>query len=174
MPEHFRVLMDLDAAAVGAAAVAPGDGIVARNRTGRVIQRAEDRRVPPQVRSIIGTDALHSLRADHFAVHPEVLVHFGPPAHGAHRGVGVGQREMAARRVEQVQVEVLRQVLPQPHALVVELHAFGRQIVGADDGRIAAGIAAADVALLEHRDVGDAVIAGQIVGGRQSVTAGRR
>ena len=65
-----------------------------------------------------------------------------------------------------------RQVLPQPHALVVELHAFGRQIVGADDGSVAAGIAAAEVALVEHGDVADAVVAGQIIGGRQTVTAG--
>src|SRR3546814_8067992 len=45
------------------------------------------------------------------------------------------------------------------------------QVVGAHDGGVAADVAAADPALLQQRHVGDAVIARQIVCGRQSVPA---
>ena len=36
---------------------------------------------------------------------------------------------------------------------------------------VAADVAGADVALLEHRDVGDAVLAGEVVGGGEAVRA---
>src|SRR5713226_9266923 len=45
------------------------------------------------------------------------------------------------------------------------------QVVRPYDRGVAAGIAAAQPALLEHGDVGDAVIPGEIVGGRQTVAA---
>ena len=42
---HLGLLVDLDAALVGAAAIAPGHRVVPRDRAGRVVQRAQDRRV---------------------------------------------------------------------------------------------------------------------------------
>src|SRR6266481_6662284 len=54
--------------------------------------------------------------------------------------------------------------------MVVECGALIEQVVGADDGGVAAGVAAADPALLEHRDVGEAVLAGEVVGRSQPVT----
>src|SRR6267154_320324 len=54
--------------------------------------------------------------------------------------------------------------------MVVECGALIEQVVGADDGGVAAGVAAADPALLEHRDVGEAVLAGGVVGRSQPVT----
>src|SRR5258705_11045505 len=71
-----------------------------------------------------------------------------------------------------MQIEPWRESPPQPHALVVELHALGRQIVGADDGRVATGVAATEVTLLEDGDVGDPMVARQIVGRRAAVTSG--
>jgi len=61
-------------------------------------------------------------------------------------------------------VESLDRCLPQPDRMVVECGALIEQVVGADDGGVAAGVAAADPALLEHRDVGGAVLAGDVVG----------
>jgi hypothetical protein len=52
--EHFGLLVDLDAALVGAAAVAPGHRVVAGHRARRVVQGAEDGAWPAQDRSIIG------------------------------------------------------------------------------------------------------------------------
>ena len=82
-----------------------------------------------------GTRGLHVLGLD-VLVYPQVLVHLGPPAHGAQRAVGVRQREVAALGVEEVVVEVAREVGEQPDALVVELHPLERQVVRADDRRV--------------------------------------
>ena len=76
---------------------------------------------PPQLMSIIGNAALDEGRIDGFGAHAEVLVDLRAPAHGAHRRIGVRQGVVAARRIEQVQIEIFRQVLPEAHALVVEL-----------------------------------------------------
>ena len=168
---HGRLLVNLDAAAVGLAGVAPGHRVVPHDRARRMIERAHDRRVAAARQIDVRADAVDFLGRDHVAVHAQVLVHLGPPAHGAQRALGVGQREVPALGVEQVDVQVLRQLGKEPHAFLVELDPFDRQIVGADDGRVAAGVAAADVALVEHGDVGHAVVAGQVVGDAQAVPA---
>ena len=134
-------------------------------------QRAENRRVAAAAHIDGGNAALDEGRVDGFGTHTIVFVDLGPPAHGAHRRVGVGERVMAARRIEQVQIEIFTQVLPQAHTLVVEFHTFGREVIRADDGGVTPGIAAADISLFQHRHVADAVVAGQIVRGRQSMTA---
>ena len=163
--------MNLDAAPVGTPAITPGDSIVTRDRTGRVIKRADDGRMSA-ARDVHHRHRFpHRLGVDRLARDPEVLVYFGAPAHRAHGRVRVRQRVVAAGRIKQIEIEILRQVLPQPHALVVELHAFGRQIVGADDRRVAGGIAAAEVALLQDGDIPDAVVAREIVRGCQSMPA---
>jgi transcriptional regulator GlxA family with amidase domain len=56
-------------------------------------------------------------------------------------------------------------VVVEPRALVIE-------IVRADDGGVAPGVAAAEPALVDHRDVGDPVLLGEIVGGAEPVAAG--
>ena len=55
--------------------------------------------------------------------------------------------------------------------MVVKRRAFLEQVVGADDGGVTAGVAAADPALLEHGDVGQAVLLGEVVGRAQAVAA---
>ena len=101
----------------------------------------------------------------------EMLVDLGAPARGAHRRVGMREREVPALRIHDVHVEVVGEVFPERQRFVVEPHALRRQVVGADDGGVAAGVAAAEIALLEDRDIGDAVIAGEVVGGRHPVSA---
>ena len=93
-----------------------------------------------------------------------MFIDLGAPAHGAYCRVRVSQGKVATGRVEQVEIEVFRQVLPQLHRGIVELHALWRQVVGADDGRVAAGVTATDIAFFQHRDTLDAVVARQIVG----------
>ena len=56
---------------------------------------------------------------------------------------------MAAGRIEQIQIEVFAQVLPQAHALVVELDAFGGQVIRADDRGSAASCGPSPVLLDE-------------------------
>jgi len=55
--------------------------------------------------------------------------------------------------------------------VLIDGGAFVPEIVGADDRRVAAGIAAAEPALLDDRDIGDAVLAGEIIRSREAVAA---
>ena len=83
----------------------------------------------------------------------------------------VRQHHDAALREHDVVVERLRQALPQLQRMVVERGALVEQVVGADDGGVAAGVAAADPAFLEHGDVGEPMLLGQVIGGAESMTA---
>ncbi len=84
---------------------------------------------------------------------------------------GVRQHHDAALREHDIVVEILAQPFPQFHRMFVKMRAFIVEIVGADDGGVAPGIAAAEPALFDHRDVGDAVLLGQIIGSTQAMTA---
>src|SRR5713226_513349 len=55
--------------------------------------------------------------------------------------------------------------------MIVEGGTLIEQIIGADDGRVASGVAAADPSFFEHRDVSDPVFLSQVIGRPQSVTA---
>ena len=83
----------------------------------------------------------------------------------------VREHHDAARRVHDVVVELLREVLPQLHRVVVDRDALVEQVVRADDGRVAAGVAAADPALLDDRDVGESVLGGEVIGRAEAVAA---
>src|SRR5882757_11544707 len=55
--------------------------------------------------------------------------------------------------------------------MIVEGGAFVEQIIGADDGRVASGVAAADPAFFQHCDVPESVLLRQVIGRPQSVPA---
>ena len=86
----------------------------------------------------------------------------------------VREHHDAARRIHHVVVELLRQAFPQLQRMLVERRRFLPEIVGADDRRVAPGVAAAEPALLEHGDIGEAVLLGEVIGGREPVPARRR
>src|SRR3546814_18089193 len=74
-------------------------------------------------------------------------------------------------REHDVVVEVPREALPQLHGVLVEMRVGRQQVVGAHDRRVAPDVAAAEPPLLQHRDPGDAVVLGEIVGGGEPVPA---
>ena len=78
----------------------------------------------------------------------------------------------AALREHDVVVQVLRQVLPEVEGVVVEPGALVVEVVRADDRGVAPGVAAAEPALVDHRDVGDPVLLREIVGRPEPVAAG--
>jgi hypothetical protein len=144
---------------------------VARDRARRVVERAEHR-VADIVAEMHGRREPGNLgRADHLGIHAEMLVHLGAPAHRAQRGIGMGERQMPALRIHQVECELLGEAAEQRHRFRIEPHAVRRQVVRADDGGVARGVAAGQVALVEHRHPADSPVARQIVRGRQAVPA---
>ena len=102
------LLVNLDAAPRRAHGVAPGDRIVAGDGAGLVIERAENR-IADVVRQIeLGTELRDLVGKDQLGADAEMLVDLGPPAHGADRGVGMGERQVAALGIHDVDAEVVR------------------------------------------------------------------
>ncbi len=167
----LRALVDLDAAAIGGAREAPDDRVVADDPAGRVVERADDR-VRGALREVeLRAELGDSRRVDDARLDPEELVDLGPLLHRDHRAVRVRERQVPVLREHEVEVELVRQALVQPHALAVEGRALGRAVVRADDRRVAPGRARADVRLLEDRDVRDPVALREVVRGREPVRA---
>ena len=84
----------------------------------------------------------------------------------------VREQHHAARREHHVVVQLLRQCRPQPMRVSIDALGGLPQIVGADDGGVAAGIAAAEPAFLQHGDVRHAVLLGHVIGGGEPMSAG--
>ena len=78
---------------------------------------------------------------------------------------------MPLLREQEVEVQLCPEPFVELDAAAVELGSLGRSVVRSDDRRIAPGRAGADVALLEDRDIGDAVVLREVVGGREPVRA---
>ena len=104
--------------------------------------------MPAATQIDLGDGLLDELRADDLGVDAEVLVDLGAPALGAQCGRRVCQGEVAALGVEQVVVEFPRQIAVQIYAELVKARTLFRQVIRADDRRVAAGATVADVALL--------------------------
>src|SRR5262249_19842936 len=105
------------------------------------------------------------------AVDAEELVGFGAFAQGGDAAVGMGEGEVALLREHDVEVEFAGEAFVELDGLVVERDALGGAVVGADDGGVASAGAAAEVALVEDGDAGDAAF-GEVVGDGEAVDAG--
>jgi hypothetical protein len=152
---HRALLDDVDAAGVRRTRVAqataswrtvPAARLQETSEIGkRVVRRAVEVRDPS--RDLV---ARHELRVDAIETHRVAA---------AHRRVHVGRRmhevQHAARAVHHVEVEVLRELLPQLERELVEMRVGVEVVVRAHDRRVAPGVAAAEPALLEHCDVGE-------------------
>ena len=168
---HLDALVDLGAAAARLLGVPPDDGVVPDDPTGRVVERALDRPRHVLADVNLGAELLHFLPVDHAAVDAEQLVHLGALVLHDERAVGVRQREVPVLREHHVEVEIDGELLVELDALRVERGPLGGAVVRADDRRVAPGRSRPDVALLEDRDVGDAVVDREVVRRREAVRA---
>jgi hypothetical protein len=132
----------------------PDHGIARRGR------HVQDRYPAPQL-----------VQAEHFGI--DAVEPHGVAAllHGLHVVLGREQRDQPALAEHEVVVELAGQPLPELERVLVEEGAFVPEVVGAHHGGVAPRVAAAEPALLEHRDPGDAVVLGQVICGRQAVAA---
>ncbi len=167
----LAVLDDVDPARVGGARVAPGNGIVARGAAARLHEAADDRvaraiRAVEQRHEVADLVAAHQLGVD--AIQPHGIA---AALEGVELGGRVREVEHAALAEHDVEVELGAQALPELERELVEMGVGLEPVVRAHDRGVAPGVAAAEPALLEHRDVGDAVLLGEVVGGRQAMAA---
>src|SRR5262249_53906772 len=71
-----------------------------------------------------------------------------------------------------VVIEFQREPFIELDTFIVKGDTLRRAVVGADDGRVPAAGAAAQITLVEERDVGDAVVLAEVVSNGQTVNAG--
>ena len=168
----LAVLDDVDAERVGAARIAPGHGVVAAGAAARLVVGAEDRIAAVGIVVDDRHDLLHLGRRDHAAVEAGEPVGVRGALEGAELVLGLAQHEHAARGEHDVEVQLLRQVLVERASELVDGDRRVLEVVGADDRGVAPGVAAAEPALLDHRDVGQLVVLGEVVGGGEAMAAG--
>src|SRR5438128_1459230 len=77
--------------------------------------------------------------------------------------------EDATLAEEDVVVELLGESFPELQRMLIDRGAIIPEVVGANDGGVASHVAPRQPAPLQHRNISDAMVLGQVVGGRQAV-----
>ena len=167
----FAVLEDVHPQPVGGAGIAPGHGVVPGGAA-PPLERGTQHRIAHVVGDVQGRAVgLRLLRRQPLIVHARGPVGVDVALEHLHVVHRVGQHHHAPLAEHDVVVQLPGQALPQLDGVVVEPRALRKQVVGADDGGVAPGIAAPQPALLDHGDVAHPVLAGQVVGRAQAVPA---
>src|SRR5437867_977746 len=81
------------------------------------------------------------------------------------------QVQHATRAVHHIEVELLRQTFPRLERELVEVRVGVEVVIRADDRRVAAGVTAAQPTLLEHGDILQAMLLGEVVRRREAMAA---
>ena len=170
-PGDLAALQQVDSCRIGAAREAPSDVVVFGDSRARLVGRAEHR-VAEVGRDVDDRAELLDL-VGFQPLGVDAVEHVGLDAAHAVADVLQAVREVEhAALAEQDRVaEVVLEALPQLQRVLVDLGAFIPQIVRPDQRGIAGHVAAREPALLEHGDVGDAVVLHEVMGGRQAVAA---
>jgi hypothetical protein len=137
-----------------------------------MVERGHDRVVRIGLQRHRRHEPLNLLGEDDAAVDAQNLIHLRAFAQAVDAAIRMRQRQVAMLGEHHVEIEVAGELFVELHALLVERDALGGSIVGPDDRRVASAGAAAKVALVQHRHIGDAVVFRQVVGGREPVNAG--
>ena len=85
--------------------------------------------------------------------------------------VGMKQVQYTALANHRVVIEILLEALPQPHAQFVKGDVAGKQVIRANDRRVASHIAGANPTFLNDGHIMNAEFLGEIVSGGEPVTA---
>ena len=75
------------------------------------------------------------------------------------------QVDQPALRMHHVVVEIGLEPFPQLERMGIELRIAFKLVIGPHDGGVAPHIAATQIALFKHGDVGQPVFAGKVIGG---------
>ena len=151
--------------------IAPGHRVVPRGAGARLPEPAEGRVARP-VEVDDRHKLLHPLGADELGRHALQRVGMRGAPVAAHLVLGLRQHDHAARAEHDVVIQILAQPLVEVARLLVDRGGRVLEIVRPDDRRVPPRVAAAKPALLDHRDIGDAVVLAEVIGRGQPVTAG--
>ena len=158
-PRDLTALDHVDAQPIRAAREGPRDVVVLRDAAARLVRRAEHG-IPDMVARLDDrADLLDAVRVDPLRVDAAEAVGVHAAAALAHVAEAVREVQDAALAEQDVVVELLLEPLPELQRVLVDRRALVPEVVRADDRRVAAHVAAAEPPALEHRDIGDAVLA---------------
>src|SRR3984957_19078524 len=162
----------VDAARRRCARITPGDRVVPR-RAAAPLQRCPHDWIADVARDVEDrTEGLGLFGREPFVVNPAQAIGVHVAFSHLHVMGVVRQHHHPAWRIHDVLIELPRQALPQLQRVFIERCRFLPEVIGADDRGVAPGIAAAEPALLQHRDIVEAVLLGEIIGGREPMPAG--
>ena len=143
---------------------------MARGAAARLPERTQDRIARP-----VDIDDRHNLLdaggADKFGFHALQGIGMGGAFIAADLMLCLRQHQHAAGGKHDVVVQILAHGFVKRARLFIDRGGRILQIIRADDGGVAPGIAAAEPALFDHRHIGDSEILSQVIGGRQTVAA---
>ena len=165
------LLDDIDAERVRCPREAPGDGVVARHAPA-ALQRCAKHGIARVGRYVEAGNRLGEFgRTDDLGVDAVEPVGVDAPLDVAHVLQRMAEVVDAALAEHDVVVQIPAQPLPESHRLLVQQRRFGPEIIGADDGGVATGVAPADPAFFEHSDIAHAMVFRQIIRRREAVAA---
>ena len=158
-------------AGVRAAGEPPRHRVVARDPAA-ALERCAQHRVAHVRRGVEdGHHRLDPRRGEHLGVDAVQPDRVDPPRELAQVVEVVREVEHSALAQHDVEVELPAEPLVELQGVLVQMGALVQKVVRPDDGGVAAGVAAPQPALLEHRDVPDAVQLREVVRGREPVAA---
>ena len=156
---------------IGAARIAPGHRIVAHRAAAPLQQAALDRESAHCRNRGTGYISRTASRSSSSASTPSMRMAL-PRRAKASRCGSVWQRLRTPRcETMALKLKSCSRPFPQLHRPFVEGVVAGQHVVGADDRGVAADVAGAEPALLQHRDIGEAMLLGEVIGGRQPMPA---
>jgi hypothetical protein len=170
-PCDLAILDDVDAEIGSSAGIAPGHRIVPHGAGARLHDGAIDRparllRIIEIGQKLLDLAAVEQLRVDAVQAHDVAAPREDIHLHRVHR-----QHDLAALGDHAVEVQLVGQAFPQLHRMLEEGRVAADHVVRADQRCVAAHVAGADVAPLDHRHVGDAVVLGEIIGRGEAMAA---
>ncbi len=150
--------------------IAPGHRIVARGAAARLPEPAQNRVARP-VEIDDRHDFLDAGGRDEFGRHALKRVGLRRALVAPHLVFGLRQHDHATGAEHDVVIEVLAQRLVERARLLVDRRRRVLEVVRANDGGVASRVAAAQPALFQHGDIGDAKIFTKVIGRGQTMPA---
>jgi hypothetical protein len=162
-PGDLAILDDVDPGLIGATGESPCDVVVLGDARPWLIGRAKNR-----IANVVGdvddrAELLDFVRIDPLGVDAVELVGLDAPHALTDVLQAVGEVEHTALLEQDRVVEVVLEAFPQLERMLVDARALVPQVVGPDQGGVAGHVAAGEPTAFQHRDVGDAMVPGQVV-----------
>src|SRR5260370_12030491 len=158
--------MDLEALAISPARITADDGIMANDSPRRMVEPGQDRLVRLLANLHAGNQFADFFHGNKPTINAQQSVCLSALAQSGRPPVGMSDGQVALLRKHDIVIQLQGQLFVELDALIVKCHPLRRAIIGANNGRMAPAGPAAQIPLIEDRDLADAVLAEVISDGQ--------